>query len=343
MPDRGSLDALIWKALLIAGVLWLLYANVSLVVDTLIAVMVASAILPLADAAQKRRVPRVVTVLVVYIVGIGGLILLVSLLVPVVVAESQQLVQKAPAYREVIAGWIESARRFAGRWGGQTRITVPEVGLKEVGQVLQQLAERSLSATRGVFSGAISALLVLFVAAYIVVDRQRLSEGLLVFVPKRRRAETAHVASIVFERMGGYVRGQLTVSAAIALLLSTGLAVLSIDSPILLGATAGALNFVPFLGSTVALILALLVSLNKSLLAVAGVLLLFGGVSLLEGKVLVPYLLGRRLALHPLAVLAAFVIGAQIAGLIGAVVAVPITAGLNAIVREVYVRPMESA
>ena len=342
MPDRGSLDALIWKALLIAGVLWLLYANVSLVVDTLIAVMVASAILPLADAAQKRRVPRVVTVLAVYIIGIGGLILLVSLLVPVVVAESQQLVQKAPAYREVIAGWIESARRFAGRWG-PARITIPEIGLKEVGPVLQQLAQRSLSATRGVFSGAISALLVLFVAAYIVVDRQHLSEGLLVFVPKRRRAQTAHVASIVFERMGGYVRGQLTVSAGIALLLSTGLAILSIDSPILLGATAGALNFVPFLGSTVALILALLVSLNKSLLAVAGVLLLFGGVSLLEGKVLVPYLLGRRLALHPLAVLAAFVIGAQIAGLIGAVVAVPIAAGLNAIVREVYVRPMESA
>src|SRR5207245_1391899 len=97
--------------------------------------------------------------------GIGGLTLLVTLLIPVVVSQGQLLVQKAPAYREAITAWIEAARRLAGRWGGPHKIAVPEIGLKEVGPVLEQLAQRSLAATRGVFSGAISAVLILFVAA----------------------------------------------------------------------------------------------------------------------------------------------------------------------------------
>ncbi len=341
MPDRGSLDALLLKALALGGALWLLYSSLSIVVDALIALMIAAAILPLAEAARARRIPRTVTVGVVYAVGIGGLVLLAALIVPVVAEQGQQLVQKAPAYRERALSLVESARRVTGRWGGPERIELPAIGLKEVGPVLQQLAQRSFAATRGIFTGTIAAVLVLFVAGYIVVDHRRLAEGLLAFVPPARRGETARVSAIVFERMGGYVRGQVAVSVCLALLLSIGLLVLGVETPILIGVTAGALNFVPFLGSTIALLLALLVALNQSLFAVVGVLALFGGVQLLEGKVLVPYLLGRKVALHPLAVLLALVIGAQIAGLIGAVVAVPILAGLNAIVQETYVKPMK--
>ena len=94
MPERGSTDAWIWKVLLIAGVLLLLYNSLSFVVVTLIALMIAAAILPLADSARKHRVPRVATVAGVYIVGLGGLSLLFTLLVPVVADQGQQLLQR---------------------------------------------------------------------------------------------------------------------------------------------------------------------------------------------------------------------------------------------------------
>src|SRR5947209_6963439 len=103
--------------------------------------------------ARARRIPRTVTVGVVYAVGIGGLVLLAALIVPVVADQGQQLVQKAPAYRERALSLVESARRVTGRWGGPQRIVVPEIGLKEVGQVLQQLAQRSFAATRGIIIG----------------------------------------------------------------------------------------------------------------------------------------------------------------------------------------------
>jgi predicted PurR-regulated permease PerM len=337
MTERGSLDTLLGKALLLATALWLLYSSLGFVVDALIALTLAAAVLPLADAGQRRRVPRLVTVGGVYVLGLGGLAVLVTLLVPVILGQGQQLAERLPGYRDQAVALLEAARQRTGLWRGRP-IRVPEIGLDEIGPVLRELVARSYLVTRGIFSVTLSALLVLFVAAYVVVDRRRIAEGLLAFVPPARRAETARVAGVVLERMGGYLRGQLAVSLCIAVLLSVGLSILGLDTPILIGVTAGALNFVPFLGSTIALLLALLVALNASPLTVVGVLGIFGGVQFLEGKVLVPYLLGRKVELHPLAVLAALVIGAQIAGLVGAVVAVPVAAGANAVAQEVYVK-----
>ncbi|HXH28521.1 MAG TPA: AI-2E family transporter, partial [Candidatus Polarisedimenticolia bacterium] len=340
MAERRSPESLLWKVVLAAAVLWLLYQSFNFVMVTLIALMIAAAMMPVADLLQRRRVPRLVTVAVLYAVGLGGLVLLVALLVPVVVEQAQQLMARAPAYREQISVWVDRARAAAGTWTAGRRFELPDIGLKDVGPVLRQLGERSLSATRGIFTGTMSALIILFAAAYIVVDRDRLARGLLDFLPPRRRREAARVGAIVMERMGGYVLGQVTVSLCIAVLLSIGLSLLGLDTPILIAVTAGALNFVPFLGSTIGLLLALLVALNKSLLTVLGVLILFGAVQFVEGNILVPYLLERKVALHPLAVLAAMMVGAQVAGLIGVVVSVPILAGANAVVQELYVAPM---
>src|SRR5438094_281777 len=145
MPERGSLDALFWKALLVAGALWLLYLCLDIVLLTLIAIVLAAAILPLADSLQRHRVPRAVTVC-------------------------------------------------------------------------------------GLYAGAFAGLLVLFVAAYIVVDRRRLANGLLRFVPRPRRERTAKVATDVLRRMGGYIRGHMIVSACAALMLTVGLKLVGFEA-----------------------------------------------------------------------------------------------------------------
>jgi predicted PurR-regulated permease PerM len=338
MTDRRPAETLILKALLAGLALWLFYSNLTYALDALIALMIAAAILPLAEAAQKRRIPRVVTVLGVYILGIGGLALLIALLVPVVADQGRQIARTLPAYRERLTVFVGEIGRFLSRHGGREQLALPDLGLSDIGSLVQQLAERSLQATRGVLSGAVSAVLVLFVAAYIVADSRRLADGLLVLVPPARRGEVVRIGTIVMERMGGYVFGQLAVSLCIATILSIGLAVLGIEAPVLIGVTAGALNFVPFLGSTVGFLLALLGALNTGAFAVGGVLILFGAVQTVEGKLLVPYFLGRKVKLHPLAVLAALLVGLHLAGLIGAVVAVPILAGLNAVLQETYVK-----
>jgi predicted PurR-regulated permease PerM len=341
MPERGSLDALFWKAILLAAVLWVLYRSPYFVVIALLSLILAAAMMPIADAMERRRVPRAVTVGAIYLLGIGTLVLCVALLVPVVVEQMHLIAAQAPAYRLKIAGWIESVRALLGGWSGAGRIAAPEIGLQDIGPVAQNLLTRSLAATRGIFTGMVGAIFSLFVAGYVVLDRPRISRGLLAFVPPARRREAARVGEVVLDRMGGYVRGQMAVSACVALVLTIGLAILRIDAPLLIGLTAGILNLVPFLGSAVALTLALLIAVNMSTFAVLGVLVVFAGAQILEGYVFSPYFLGRNVDLHPLAVLAALIVGGSVAGVVGALLAVPAAAGINALVQQIYIRPME--
>ena len=341
MPERGSLDALLWKVPLVAGCLWLLYLSLDLVLLALISIVLAAAILPLADSLQRRRVPRAVTVLGVYAIGIGVLTLLVALLVPHVSEQAQLLAQRLPQFRQTVNDWIASGRVGLGRFTGGRPVELPGMGVEQVGPLLQGLVERSLRVTRGLFTGALAGLLVLFVAGYIVIDRRRLADGLLRFVPRARRDRTAQVATDVMRRMGGYIRGQVIVSACAALILTIGLSLVGFEAPLLIGVLTGALNFVPYLGSTVSLILALLLAVNSSVFTFVGVLGVFVVEQFLEGNFLVPYFTGRQVELHPLAVLAALIVGANLMGLLGALVAVPLTAGIDAVLQDTYLRAAE--
>jgi len=182
---------------------------------------------------------------------------------------------------------------------------------------------------------------VLFVAGYIVVDRRRLGDGLLRFVPGPRRECVAEVSVDVLRRMGGYVRGQAIVSACVGVILTIGLSLVGFETALLIGVLAGALNFIPYLGSTVTFLLAVLLAINSSVFTIAGVVVVFVIEQMLEANILVPYFTGRQVELHPLAVLGALIVGANVAGILGALVAVPVTAGIDAILQDIYVRPGE--
>jgi predicted PurR-regulated permease PerM len=139
--------------------------------------------------------------------------------------------------------------------------------------------------------------------------------------------------------MGGYIRGQTMVCLFAGLFIWLGLAITGFDSALLVGMVAGTFNLVPYLGTALALTLAILLALNMSLWTVVWVLVLFGVEQFIEGNFVSPYFLSRQVELHPLAVMAALVVGANLAGILGAMVAVPIVAGLNVIARELYVKP----
>ncbi len=343
MPERATIDFLIGRILLIGAVLWLLARTIDFVALLLIAVIIAAALMPIAAGGEKRRVPRLVTVLAVYILGIGIMALLVALLVPLIADQGQQMITRLPAAREKVLAWIAVIRPATGRWEWFDSIAIPEISVEQLAPVAQEVMRRSIWVTRGFFSGTASLVMLLFLAGYMVVDHRRITRGLLAFVAPADRDDVARVAAVVFGRMGGYVRGQAMVSAGIAALLGVGLAILQFEAPLVVGVTAGLLNLVPYLGSIVALLLAILIAANQSFLMVIGVLVVFGLVQFLEGSFLTPHFLGRNVELHPLVVFAALIVGAHIGGLTGMVLAVPLAAGLNALIQKVYLEPLEAA
>lgn len=185
-----------------------------------------------------------------------------------------------------------------------------------------------MRATAGVIGAVVGFFLVLILAAYFVIDGERIGQSAVSLLPIRHRDRAARMAEPVLAVIGAYVRGQILVSLAVGSLIASGLAVMGVPYALLIGGFAAALNIVPFVGSPAAAVLGVMSALNISSGLALWAALLFWGVNLLEGKLLMPYFVGRATGLHPVAVLLAIVMGATVAGVIGALVAVPVVAGL---------------
>jgi len=197
--------------------------------------------------------------------------------------------------------------------------------------------------TTGAVGAVFELLAVLVVAAYLVIDAREIGHVLLALLPREHRATASRLTPAVLARVGGYVRGQAVSSVCVGVLIALVLSIIGVKYALLIGALAAVLNVVPFVGATVAAVLATLSALNDGV-ALAGVAL---GVMVLcqtiEGKLLAPYFVGRATGLHALAVLLALLTGLQLAGLIGGLVAVPFMAGVWEVVRVLWVEPQRGA
>lgn len=327
----------LWQLLAVAAGLWLAVHTWQLWLLVLSALILAAAMLPAVRWAERWRIPRAVTVIAIY----AGLVMLLSLLgrflVPVLVEQGGQFASQLPAILANLKDWLGDLSRLGAEWA----LPLPKVeSLERLGPAL---IENTLRATAGVVGGMLGLLLILVLAAYLVVDADRIGRGLLALVPADARAPVVALADPVLQRMGGYVRGQIVVSGCVGLILAIGLGLLGVPYALLIGGLAAALNVVPFLGSTLAAVLGILTALNLSLPLAVWTGLLFWGTNVIEGKLLIPQLVGRATGLHPLAVMLVLLVGAKLAGLVGALVAVPLLAGVWEVARSLWVAPMETA
>ena len=196
--------------------------------------------------------------------------------------------------------------------------------------------------TTGVVGAVFELLAVLVIAAYLVIDTREIGHTLLALLPREHRATATRLAPAVLNRIGGYVRGQIVSSFFVGVLIAVALALLGVKYALLIGALAAVLNVVPFVGATIATVLATLSALNDGVVRAGITLPVMVLCQSIEGKLLAPYFVGRATGLHALAVLVALLAGFQLGGLVGGLVAVPFLAGAWEVVRTLWVEPRRS-
>ena len=303
------------------------------------ALVLAAAIRPAARLGERYAVPRGVTVLLVYLGTAALLSLMGALLWPALSEQSRELIDRLPAMIENVKGWMGDLTTYMASWGSW----LPAPKADNLQGALSGILANTVRVTTGVFGAVVGLLVVLVIAAYLVVDEGRIGRTLLMLVPVPHRALTASLAEPVLDRVGGYVRGQLVSSMFVGALIAIALSLLGVRYALLVGALAAVLNIVPFLGATIAAVLGILSALNDSLLKAVLAAVIMGVAQLVEGKLLAPHFVGRATGLHPLAVLLALLAGAHLAGLIGALVAIPLLAGVWEIVRRLCLEPAPPA
>jgi predicted PurR-regulated permease PerM len=322
---------LVFQLLAVAAFVWVLVKTWQIWLLAFTALIVAAAMLPAARLGERYRVPRGVTVLAVYLLVAGVLALMGRLLWPALSQQWTQLMEQLPKMIDNVRGWLGILDLWIGQWGA----SLPKAG--DIQPLTSALLTNTLAVTAGAVGAVVGFVAIVVIAAYIVIDAEELGGAFLALIPRAHRHTVAALAAPVLDRIGGYIRGQILSSLCVGAVLAIGLALLGVRYALLIGALAAVLNVVPFVGSLIAAILGILSALNESFAIALATAALFAGTNLLEGKFLAPHFVGRATGLHPLPVLVALLAGTHLAGLIGALVSVPLLAAIWEIVRRVYV------
>lgn len=327
----------------------LLWQLRSLLVALMIAIVVAAALAPIIDSAEKLRLPRWLAVIVVYL-GLIGLLTGAGVLIgPTVAEQIQRLIRRLPGYLEVVRSLIEN---LAIRFG----LTDPET-VSPVSQLLnpqaltgwvirssQQLLVRSYSVTRGILGGFFTLILALLLSGYMLSGSEKLIQGLVSLFPYPWNERLEAQVEPVTHRMGGYIQGRVLVSGILGIVITAGLGVLGLSEFALgLGVIAGFTNLIPFLGPILGAVPALIVAVGHGGLTFFWVLLLFVIIQNVETYVLDPLLVGNSVKVHPLYQLLAVLGGTQVLGIIGALIVPPWVAGAAVLLENLYLKPKQLA
>jgi len=328
---------------LAAAALWQLR---SLLILLLISTVLASAIAPIVNWAEQWRIPRWITVILVYLTVISGLTGFIILIGPSLFEQIQRLIRQVPLSLDNVVVIVED-------WVARQSDTRPDLVSDVFNQVIdvqgltswairstQQLLRRSVSITTGLVGGVFSVVLSIFISGYMVSDSRKLIRGIVSLLPQPWDERLAAQMTPISTRIGSYVRGRILVSAILGVLITTTLRFLGLsDFALGLGAIAGVTNLIPFIGPFLGAIPALVIAISQGWWTLLWVAVLFAVVQNLETYILDPLLVGSSVGVHPLYQLLAVLGGTQVLGIIGAIIVPPWIAGAAVLVENLYLQP----
>ena len=320
----------------------LLWQLRSLLVTLMIAVVLAAAVTPLVEAAEKWRFPRWLAVITVYLAMLASLIGAGLIIGPTLATQIQSLVSRLPEYLDNLWGLVE---RFAIKEGIISPEALPQFfDLQALTSWAirsgQQLLVQSYGLTTGILGAVFNLILAFLLSGYMVAGRENLIKGLVSLFPQPWDERLAAQVKPITHRMGGYIQGRVLVSAILGVAITLGLGILGLSEfALALGVIAGFTNLIPFVGPILGAVPALIVAVSQGEWTFLWVLLLFAIVQNIEAYVLDPLLVGSSVQVHPLYQLLAVLGGTQVLGIVGAVIVPPWVAGVSVLLENLYLRP----
>ncbi len=301
---------------------------------------------PVVDALERRRVPRGLGVTLVASTLVVATWLVTALAVQAVgdlVTEGEDGIALTDSARAWFADLPDNVERLMPdtvmQLIGGPLATFGDV-LERVGSMLaprlEELGVSAVGFVSGTVSGVVQAVLVLILTVYVLQGFHRFTASFFEAFPRRYREEVRALAATLDTAMGGFIRGQLLIAAAVGVMVFVGLTIVGLPLAGLIGLFAGLLNVVPFVGSIVPAVPALVIAIAGGWWQVGFVLLVFVVTNQIDNHVLTPLVMARATTLHPVTVILAVIGGFAFAGLLGAVLAVPLGTFAKALFEEHY-------
>lgn len=330
------------SVLLVIGILLgllLIEHLASLLLMVLLALIVAAAMAPAVTYFERRRGwSRLVAVSAVFGILIVGLLLLGLSLAPSVGQQAHTLAANLPQYTAQLKGALAWVTSNADR--------VPFLPpLDQMADMASSHAsawlESSLAVAGKLVTGALMFFIVMITAFFVLLEAPELRAGVLALMPPDRRQLVSAQAEPISLKLGAYVQGMLISMASYAAYLAIGLSILHVPLALIVALLAGLLAVIPMIGGYLGLILAVLMALTVSWqLAVATLVVAYIG-NFIVGHFVMPFVFAKGVDVSPLLVMLALIAGGETMGIVGALIAVPVLAAVQVLVKNLYIEPME--
>lgn len=322
----------ILRVILMLLACWVLYIIRDVILMIVAAMIIAFAMEPLTKRLQARRVPRAVSVVIVYAALIGLFVAAVVLIVPAVAQQTADLANQAP---ELLIGLEEKIGTIPGLSSDEVAAQLQQ-GLGKIGSNLANYSSTIFQQTRSVFSGFLSIVFVFVIAFYLVIEQSALKKMFRYVVPRQHMAYVELMIDRIEYKLGRWVLGQLFLGVVVGLAVGIVLWLLGVKYALALGLIAGILEVLPVIGPLVSGVLGTLIALSQSFFLGVGALVMYLVIQQLENQILVPNIMKKATGLNPLVVLIAVLLGGRLAGFVGVILSVPIATIVSIILADFF-------
>lgn len=305
----------------------------------ILGLVVAAALAPLTQSVRERfRLPSGVAPIVVFLIVFGAVGLLLASLAPIIALQAAEFAQALPGIAARARASWDWVAQIGGRFG--IHVAADEV----VAFVTQRAADalRGTANVAGAFLGGLAtAGAVLVTAFFLLLDGKTLRSGLVRLFPLSARARVDAQIDPITLRLGAYVRGVLTNMAALGGMLAIGYSVIGLPFGLVIGVLTGLLEIIPVVGGTIGGVFAILLGFTMSWKLGLLTVLVFAIAQVLQNNVISPIVMSKAVEMPPVILLFALIIGSQLLGLPGAIIAVPVAAAIMVLIQNVWVPALE--
>ena len=319
------------RAVLVLFGVWFVYATRALIGVLLVSILLAAVLDPIVDWFEKKRIPRSITVTILYVLIFLFLAVLLLAIIPPMIVEIKGVAENFGGLWKKVVSSFDALRVISARYG-------MEAGFQSSIDALNDTVTGSFanlfSTVTGALSGVMSFFIMLVISFFLVVEKDSIREIVNSLLPKRHHEYVGSMLIKMQHKVGQWLIGQLVLMLFIGVLFYIGLLIFGVKYALLLAVLAAVFEIIPYLGPVAAAIPAVFFATVDSPTKGILVLVYYLLIQRVEHLLLVPKIMQKTTGLNPIMVILALAVGLSIGGIAGGLLSIPVAAALNAILSD---------
>lgn len=336
----------IYTAAFVLGVLLMLFIYYNrqklgkIISPFVIALIIAYLLSPMVKKLERMKIPCSACILLIYLVFFLILTTIIIFIIPEIISNTKELMNTLPDITLRYQGMLDNVMRFiqSSGWPQDIKAAISSEIQNTVAvsqNIVMNTLKRSLSTMVSTISAMFDVILSMIIAYYFIKDAEAFKESLLSLIPRKWRNGIINTGRGINVVLSNFIQGQMLTALIVGTMEGAGLWLIKVKYPFVLGAVGGLANIIPYFGPILGAIPAVAVAIIQSPLKVLWTVVVFTVIQQIDNAFISPKIIEGKLGLHPVTTIIAVLAGGEFFGIAGMLAAVPITAIVKVVLKNV--------